>query len=212
MSSLRSVAVLCAARKTSYRDLPGLEIYDIDRDAWTFQGGMPVIAHPPCRRWTKFGRDMLKGFSKRHPGHELPSKDSIEAEKQLGLLCARMVQENGGILEQPANSGLWESAGLPLPGSPQSPNSFSLAVWQAWWGYPAKKGTWLYFRGISQFSIEIPFRLHPFGNDKRYYDHKITGWLGQRSMTVPALARWLVDLARTVSLPYNQPIPAANPP
>ena len=132
--NLTTIAVLCAARKTAYRDIPNVEVYDEVRDARTFQGGMPVIAHPPCRRWTKFGRDMLKGFSKRHPGHAPPSPDEIENERQLGLQCVRMVQVNGGIVEQPAKSGLWEAAGLPLPGSPQSEDSFSLLVWQAWWG------------------------------------------------------------------------------
>jgi hypothetical protein len=198
---LRTIAVLCAARKTAYRDIPGVEVYDEVRDARNFPGGMPVIAHPPCRRWTRFGKAMLAGTKTRCPGWTPPSKEEIADEKNLGLFCARMVQECGGILEQPANSELFAAAGLPLPGSPQGPESFSLHVWQRWWGFPNKKGTWLYFCGISQFSIEIPFSLHNRGGDRQRFENMPGGnhaWY--RSHTVPALARWLVDLARTATV------------
>lgn len=215
---MRTVAILCAAKKTAYRDIPDLEIYDEIRDARTFPGGMPVVAHPPCRRWTTFGMNMLKAAEKH--GNRIPTKEEIDQERELGLFCAQQVIENGGILEQPAKSRLFEAAGIPLPGSSQSPNSFSLHVWQRWWGYPIKKGTWLYFRGISQFNIEIPFCLHQSQSDAKVYEamsgsdsrrewgavvrHSST----ERSRTVPALAQWLVDLARTSSVetPIDKPI------
>lgn len=54
VSGSRPVAVLCVQRRTQYRDLPGVECYDIDRDVRTFAGGMPVVAHPPCRSWSAF--------------------------------------------------------------------------------------------------------------------------------------------------------------
>jgi hypothetical protein len=63
---LTPVAILYAARKTAYRDIAGVEIYDEDRDARTFPGGMPVIAHPPCRRWTRYGMAMMKGRLTRY--------------------------------------------------------------------------------------------------------------------------------------------------
>jgi hypothetical protein len=183
---MRPIAILCAARKTSYRDIEGLEIFDEVRDARTFAGGMPVVAHPPCRYWIGGGFGFL---ARKH------AKPGIaERERELGLFCARQVQENGGILEQPAKSGLFAAAGLPLPGSPQSIDSFSLHVWQRWWGYPTKKGTWLYFRNISQFSIEIPFCLHNRGFDRWEMDHQFSA--RRKSETVPAFANWLVDLAR----------------
>jgi hypothetical protein len=191
---MRTVAILCAARKTAYWDIPDVEVYDEVRDARTFPGGIPVIAHPPCRRWTSYGKNMLKGTEKRFGTH--PDPDDVRQEKQLGLWCAEQVQENGGILEQPAKSELWSAAGLPMPGSPQSSDSFSLAVWQSWWGFPCRKATWFYFRGISMFSIEIPFRLLSHRQSAlRFENHKF-----YRSHTVPALAQWLVDLARTAAV------------
>lgn len=196
---MRQVAILCAAKKTAYRDMPGLEVYDEARDARTFQGGMPVVAHPPCRRWTTFGDNMLIAAKKRL-GTTPQSESEIKVERELGLFCARQVQECGGILEQPARSRLFEAAGLPLPGSPQSPDSFSLHVWQRWWGFPTKKGTWLYFRKISQFSIEIPFYLHNSPGDGNRFENMPGGHHPYyRSHTMPALAEWLVALARTAS-------------
>lgn len=44
-----TVAVLFARTDSVYRSLPDVEVYDIERDARTFAGGMPVVAHPPCR-------------------------------------------------------------------------------------------------------------------------------------------------------------------
>ena len=35
---MKTVAILCAARKRTYRDIPGLEIYDEDRDCRNFPG------------------------------------------------------------------------------------------------------------------------------------------------------------------------------
>jgi hypothetical protein len=125
--------------------------------------------------------------------------ESIRQEKELGLWCAEQVQENGGILEQPAGSELFTAAALPLPGSPQSAESFSLAVWQSWWGFPCRKATWLYFRGISQFAIDIPFRLMAHRESAFRFEHMPGGnHPYYRSHTTPAFARWLVDLARSV--------------
>ncbi len=199
MSDLRVIAVLCVAKKSAYRAIEGLELFDQARDARTFSGGMPVIAHPPCRRWTRYGMAMMKAREMRY-GIVTPERE-IKEERELGVFCARQVVENGGILEQPAGSNLFAAVGLPLPGSSQSPYSFSLHVWQSWWGYPVKKGTWLYFRGIREDEIVIPFRLwNPLPGQQRYWYNRGKGSGSAnahiRSATVPALAEWLVDLAR----------------
>ena len=105
----RTVAILCAARRSVYHSLPDLEVYDEARDARTFAGGMSIVAHPPCRRWTTYGDNMTRRL-KLDPAE-------VAAEKDLGVWCAEQVKEWGGILEQPAKSRLWAAAGLPLPGS-----------------------------------------------------------------------------------------------
>lgn len=50
------VAVLFARADSIYKGLPGVDVYDADRDARTFPGGCPVVAHPPCRAWAVSGR------------------------------------------------------------------------------------------------------------------------------------------------------------
>jgi hypothetical protein len=200
----QKVAILCCSTKSVYKTMPDLECYDEKRDARTFTGGMPVIAHPPCRRWTQYGMAMMQARQTRH-GIITPESE-VNEERELGVFCAEQVKQWGGILEQPARSKLFAAAGLPLPGSPQSADSFSLHVWQSWWGYPVKKGTWLYFRGISQFAIDIPFRLWnpPSGQQWYWYNRgKGSGSANAeiRSRTVPAFAQWLVDLARSAAVP-----------
>ena len=70
----------------------GLECSRRHRDARTFPGGMPVIAHPPCRYWIGglFGRQAIAAA--RPGGRE---------ERQLGRWCVEQVRRCGGILEPP---------------------------------------------------------------------------------------------------------------
>jgi len=114
-----TVAVFFAAPKRVYHGLSGLEVYDPRRDARTFPGGMPVIAHPPCRYWSVKCRHQAKP----EPG-----------ERELGIWCAQEVRPWGGILEHPALSLLWPAALSPPPGHRESDDSFTLIVWQAWRG------------------------------------------------------------------------------
>lgn len=177
----RTVAVLCVAPRSIYHSMPGVEAFDMRRDARTFTGGMPVVAHP----WSAYCRQQVTA-----------GPDVQKAEQEIGLWCVDQVRTWGGILEQPAKSHLWNAAGLPGPGDQKDKTSWSLEVWQAWWGYTVKKSTWLYFRGIDPSLVHVPLRLHAAGNDRRavqLMSHR------QRSATCLAFAEWLVDLARKSS-------------
>lgn len=57
------VAALFVRRDSIYKALPGVDAFDFDRNALSFAGGMPVVAHPPCRSW---GR--LRAFVTPAPG------------------------------------------------------------------------------------------------------------------------------------------------
>lgn len=172
-----TVAVLCAARNSVYHDLPGVDVYDAARDARTFPGGCPIVAHPPCRAWS------------RHCRHQAIVP---EGEPELGLWCAEQLRAWGGVLEQPAGSHLYDAAGLPLPGERRE-GLVTLHVWQAWWGYPMRKATWLCFSGVDVNQLEIPLRLHPRGGDRR---REQVMSKNQRSATCRPLAEWLVAAAR----------------
>lgn len=160
--------------------------YDQRRDARTFPGGMPIVAHPPCRSWSAFCRHQAKP----EPG-----------EQALGLWCVEQVRKWGGVLEQPAHSHLWKAAGLPRPGNAASATSWSIEVWQSYWGYPMRKATWLYFSKINIAHVDFPLLLHGQGGDRHYWRWHATK--KTRSATVPAFAEWLVAQARKVVIDYE---------
>jgi hypothetical protein len=180
LSSPTRVAVLCASKNSIYNAIPGVVVYDQDRDAFSFPGGMPVVAHPPCRAWSAYTRHQAK---------------PTPTEKELGLWCAVTLLQCGGVLEQPAHSHLFEEAGLPKPGH-RCGTLFTIAVWQAWWGYPTRKATWLCFNLVDIDTIRPPLLLHPDGGDRRAFQLMSRQ---QRSATSPDFARWLVDIAKTAT-------------
>lgn len=128
------VAVLYARRDSVYKTIPGLDVFDEDRDARTYAGRLPVVAHPPCRAWGRFAK-----FAKPAPH-----------EKDLARHAVAKVRELGGVLEHPATSDLWEDQGLPSParGARDDHGGFTLHVDQLWWGHPCQKSTWLYVVGL----------------------------------------------------------------
>ena len=175
---MRNVAVLCAQPGSVYFNIPGCKVYTHRENAWTFRGGMPVIAHPPCRTWS------------RYCAHQ--AKPAIY-ERELGLFAAEQVKKCGGILEQPAGSGLFEAAGIPEPPAHLYLERWIvISIWQAWWNYPMRKATWLFIVGVPLNKIQIPFRLHAAGRDKRTWQLMPKA---QRSATTLEFGKWLVDLA-----------------
>lgn len=172
------VAILCADSRSVYNSLPDVEVYDADRDARTFSGGMPVVAHPPCRAWSAFCR---------HQAKPLPG------EKDLAPMCVEWLLKCGGVLEHPAHSTLWQSLGLPLPTEAGTDGLWSAAVQQAWWGDCRSKNTWLLFAHIPRAAVEFPYRLHNPAGDRERWNRLSKR---KRAATPLPLAKWLVDVAR----------------
>lgn len=174
--SCDAVAVLYARKNSVYKKIAGCDVFDQARDARTFSGRFPVIAHPPCRLW---GR--LYKFS-----------TAPVSEKLLALDAVHAVRTNGGVLEHPAWSKLWPAAGLPLPGARDEFGGFTLPILQSWFGHKAPKATWLYIVGIEPALLPVfPFALGiPTGRVCA------TGSMKLREGTPLDLAHWLVALAR----------------
>ena len=182
------VAVLFARADSIYKTLPGVDVYDIERDARTYDGPWPVVAHPPCRAW---GR--LRQFAK-------PRDD----EKALAPWAVEQVRRWGGVLEHPAGSTLWPDLALPEPGRGIDAHGGStLAIHQHWWGHRAEKATRLYICGVQPDRIpDIPMVLggptHCIRPTKSY-PRLPSVTKAEREHTPPDFARWLVDLARRVT-------------
>jgi hypothetical protein len=189
-----TVAILFARADSIYKTLADCDVWDADRDALKWQGGSPVVAHPPCRAW---GR--LRHFAKPRAG-----------ERSLSLWAVDMVRRWGGVLEHPASSLLWKEKPLPGPGNIDEWGGWTLPVLQMWWGHRAEKRTWLYVCGVEPSRIpEIPLKLGAaecvIRLDKRRRDgtHIRKGdkdWRpflndAERERTPRDFAEWLVELA-----------------
>ncbi|WP_287949007.1 hypothetical protein [Aquamicrobium sp.] len=182
---MRPVAILFARQDSIYKTLPGCDVFDMDRDARTFQGGMPVVAHPPCRAW---GR--LRAFANPRPD-----------EMNLGRLAVALVREFGGVLEHPAGSTLWQAQMIPLPGAGRDQwEGWTFAAPQKWWGHKAEKSSWFYIVGVEPPELpDVPMVLgeatHVVQSRKRQ-GHRPHIKKSEREHTPPPLAEWLVELAR----------------
>jgi hypothetical protein len=159
---------------------PGLVVdwYDETRDARTYAGPWPVVAHPPCRNWS----------SLRH----LAKVD----DSALGLLAIEQVREYGGIVEQPAGSRLFAAAGI---GRDQLTE-----VDQCAYGHVARKRTWIWAHRCQVTGIRTggtPTHWCSGGRTKRYGMGGIVPAgikvcsAQQRRRTPVAFAVWLLEMA-----------------
>lgn len=191
MHTTRTVAALYCLpdSRCIYRFLEGVEVWDEKRDARKFRDPMPVVAHPPCRTWGG-----MRQFSK-----------GTDEEHALGFHAVALVHINGGVLEHPRGSKLFERLGLPKPGE-QGTYGFTIEVDQYDFGHPCRKRTWLYIVGVRRENLppmpgpregKPEYVIAPSANQRRaglgrgHYLPK-----SKRSVTPVALAEWLVAVAR----------------
>lgn len=193
---MTAVAVLFARADSVYKTIPGCDVFDADRDARTYRGEVPVVAHPPCRAW-----GTLRALAK--PRHD---------EKALAPWAVAQVRRCGGVLEHPKRSTLWPYCNLPAIGEKDEFGGWTLPIFQSSWGHRAEKATLLYIVGCAPANIpDMPLVLgeashvvaasgrNAAGERRRKGD---PGWRpecnkAEREHTPPELARWLVDLARS---------------
>ena len=180
------IAALFVRADSIYKQLPGVDAWDAERDARRWPGGVPAVYHPPCRAWG--------AFSWRATPRE--------GERECALWSVERVRRHGGVIEHPAASRLWPEADLPEPGQRDAWGGWTLPVDQHWWGHRASKRTRLYIVGCEPRDIpDMPMVLgeasHVIGDvgraslgTKRPEISK-----AEREHTPPEFARWLVDLA-----------------
>lgn len=137
-----TVAALFVEKGGVYFGVPDVEPWDEARDARTYAGPWPVVAHPPCNKWSP-----LAFINRRRlPDYEIGDDGGCFA----AALAA--VRQFGGVLEHPAQSLAWKAFGLPKPqrGSWQrtlDDDGWVTEVDQGTYGHRARKRTWLYFVG-----------------------------------------------------------------
>lgn len=136
------IAALFVDAKGCYSGLEGVEAWGEERDARTYNGPHPVVAHPPCTRWCR-----LAGLVEARWGYKRGEDDGC-FESALAS-----VRRFGGVLEHPAYSAAWPRFALPVPSTGGGwqrglCGGWSCHVEQGRYGHSAKKATWLYAFGV----------------------------------------------------------------
>lgn len=180
-----------------YPSLPGVECYGQasrngkqqglfgvpDRDARSYAGPHPVVAHPPCGPWGRFWWNYKGG----------------EGDKSCGPTAIEQARAFGGVVEHPSESHLWQHMRLPKPGeAPDKHGGRTFEVEQVDWGHMARKRTWLYVVGSDSLPAmpakrepsHVMVRLLRNGNDLPEVPKRL------RHLTPKPFAEWLVTLAR----------------
>jgi hypothetical protein len=125
-------------------------------------------------------------------------------EKQLAFFALAQVRLNGGVLEHPAGSRLWQEADLPNEGLfVDEFGGFTIEIDQYDFGHVAHKPTKLYICGIDKSELpQLPSKnLSPTdrsiaGNVKG--TKRCTQY--QREYTPPMLIEWMKEIALKISI------------
>jgi hypothetical protein len=207
-----SVAALYVHPRGPYVGLEGVEVWDEARDARTYAGPHPVVAHPPCERWGRFwfgGPQWLKDGKPRK---------ALGDDGGCFAAALQAVRTFGGVLEHPADSNAWRLHGLRPP--PRAGGWVSAGDFQGWtccvsqgnYGHKGDKATWLYAVGC-----ELPVLtwgksgkrvlLDGLSKARRERDRR-TGIVQcmsrrQRAATPPEFRDLLLSMARSARQPLE---------
>lgn len=206
---LRTVVALYIDPRGPYPRMSGVDCWDESRDARSYGGPHPVVAHPPCGPWGNL----------RHM-----RQLRREADAECGPRAVEQVRAYGGVLEQPAGSKLWDRCDVPRPGRLSvggdlciafggADPGYSIAVEQVSWGHPARKPTWLYLVGVPWELVRSGLRSGGTPTHWCSGGRKRSSGSGglvppgikvcsaqQRRRTPTLLAEWLVSLARAARI------------
>ena len=196
------IAALFVETNGCYFNLPGVDPWDINRDARLYPGPWPVVAHPPCERWGRFA-DGGMGRGTHQPGDD------------GGCFASALtsIRAFGGVLEHPAHTKAWPFVGLPVPpkdGWMHVPGGgWVCEVSQGHYGHPARKLTWLYAVTLAQPPDLIwgptEQRILPHIEAKYGYEYaRRRGVVAnqshqQRQRTPPAFRDLLISLAESAT-------------
>ncbi len=137
----KKISVLFSAKDSVYETLR-CYCFGVERDAFSYDGNNPVIAHPPCNLW---GRMARVNFKRWGGDHNRPGNDGGKFAFALST-----VNRCGGVLEHPADSYAWVAHGLIKPEKRKwtfNGRGWVCEAWQSAYGHRANKRTWLYYRG-----------------------------------------------------------------
>ena len=199
------IAALFVETDGCYFNLPGVDPWDIGRDARKYSGPHPVVAHPPCQRWGRFW----------HGSTRKPHQFRLGDDGGCFAAALASVRKWGGVLEHPADSHAWDHFGIPKPRRGEGWLDLGNGEWtcyveQGQYGHIARKGTWLFYCGETPLALDwrrTPQRLDPVALARHGYEKArrigIMAMIGGkdktriRNATPPAFRDVLIRLAES---------------
>lgn len=187
----QDVAVLYVEPTGPYPHLVA-DWFDAERDATTYAGEAPIVAHPPCGPWGRFAWKCTK-------------QDPV-----LGIIGVAQVRAHGGVLEHPKHSKLWAECGLPKPGY-RDAWGYTIEVNQFDLGHEALKPTWLYIVGPED-AVSVLFQNESEAPDtSRRGSVVINRCARKRRLSPGAAAWWLLSIAsRCAGYGHGEPVNVAT--
>lgn len=143
------IAALFIDERGGYVGRSDVDAWGRSRDARTYAGEEPVVAHPPCGVWCQLASVNAKRYGR-----------AVGDDGGCFASALANVRRCGGVLEHPALSKAWAHFCLmpPLPLGAgwrvSGPGEWVCAVSQAVYGHLARKMTWLLYVGAC-----APFEL-----------------------------------------------------
>lgn len=170
--------VLFVHSRSNYKKFDFFDCYDEKRNALNYTGTLPVIAHPPCRLWSKL--------------RTLSTAD--ESEKEYASWVLQLVRQNGGILEHPYDSTFWKTFDCPKPGTFDKFGGTTIVFDQFHFGYYTRKRTRLYIVGLKSLKDipPMPLRFEPVQRKFENLTKK------QRSETTSELCIYLNEIIKKI--------------
>lgn len=163
------IAALYVETDGCYFGLDGVDPWDLARDARTYAGPHPVVAHPPCQRWGKYW----------HGSTRKPHQFRLGEDHGCFAAALTAVRNYGGVLEHPADSQAWDWFGIMKPdrcgfGWVKADNfgGWTCCVEQGHYGHMSNKPTWLYANGCELPSLRWgkgKQKLHPIALERYGY-------------------------------------------
>lgn len=185
-----TVAALFVDPNGVYAGLPDVEVWDEARDARLYDGPWPVVAHPPCQRWS-----IMAQCRAQRDGDD---GGCFEA-------ALRAVERFGGVLEHPAHSLAWSTFQLPRP---SAVGGWVAAMWgRPGWSCQVDQGRYGYH--VDQHAVRKPTWIYYVGDDPPALDWlplpkqaRRVGRIGgggnhRRSGTPEAFRDVLLEMARS---------------
>ena len=200
------IAALYVEPDGVYAGVPDVDAWAVERDARTYDGPHPVVAHPPCQRWGRFW----------HGSPLKPHQFKLGDDGGCFAAALASVRKFGGVLEHPADSRAWAAHGL---NRPERAGGWVVADWEGGWtcyveqgfyGHAARKASWLYANGVKLPSLRWgrgEQRLDPVMVERHGYEYArrkgLVSMIGGkrkteiRNATPPEFRDLLLSIART---------------